>query len=47
MGVMSLGIGLGAEIKINANGDDENEALQALQKLLFTEELATEQLVFR
>ena len=47
MGVMSLGIGLGAEIKINANGDDENEALQALQKLLLTEELATEQLVFR
>ncbi|MGF6952333.1 phosphocarrier protein HPr [Neobacillus sp. B4I6] len=47
MGVMSLGIGLGAEIKINANGDDENEALQALQELLLTEELATEQLVFR
>jgi phosphocarrier protein HPr len=42
MGVMSLGIGLGAEIQINANGDDENEALHALQDLLLKEELATE-----
>lgn len=43
MGVMSLGIGLGAEIKISAKGIDEKEALRALQKLLFTEGLATEQ----
>jgi phosphocarrier protein HPr len=42
MGVMSLGIGLGAEIKINADGHDENEALHALQDLMLTEELATE-----
>jgi phosphocarrier protein HPr len=42
MGVMSLGIGLGAEIKISANGNDENEALHALQGLLFAEGLATE-----
>ncbi|MEH7081757.1 phosphocarrier protein HPr [Neobacillus drentensis] len=45
MGVMSLGIGLGAEIKISANGHDENEALQALEELLLTEELAMEHIV--
>jgi phosphocarrier protein HPr len=42
MGVMSLGIGLGAEIKISANGNDENEALHTLQGLLFAEGLAAE-----
>ncbi|MBT2729801.1 phosphocarrier protein HPr [Bacillus sp. ISL-75] len=42
MGVMSLGIVIGAEIKISANGNDENEALHALQGLLFAEGLATE-----
>ena len=42
MGVMSLGIGLGAEIRISANGNDENAALHALQKLLLKEELAAE-----
>jgi phosphocarrier protein HPr len=34
MGVMSLGIGQGAEIKISANGADEQEALNALAETL-------------
>ena len=42
MGVMSLAIGLGSEIKISAEGDDELEALHALQDLLITEQLAME-----
>ncbi|WP_404331762.1 phosphocarrier protein HPr [Mesobacillus maritimus] len=40
MGVMALGIGYGAEIKISAEGPDEQEALHGLQNLLFSEELA-------
>ncbi|SEM55573.1 phosphocarrier protein [Mesobacillus persicus] len=32
MGVMSLGIGQGAEIKVIAEGPDEQEALTALQE---------------
>ncbi|OEH94339.1 phosphocarrier protein HPr [Bacillus solimangrovi] len=31
MGVMSLGVGKDAVVKITANGDDENEALQAIE----------------
>jgi phosphocarrier protein HPr len=40
MGVMSLGIGQGAEIKIIAEGSDENEALQNLDETLTKEGLA-------
>lgn len=40
MGVMSLGIGKGAEIKIMIDGNDENEALAALQELMVKEALA-------
>ncbi|MBB6443659.1 phosphocarrier protein HPr [Bacillus benzoevorans] len=40
MGVMSLGIGKGAEIKIMIDGNDENEALTALQELMVKEGLA-------
>lgn len=40
MGVMSLGIGKGAEIKIMIEGNDENEALTALQELMEKEGLA-------
>lgn len=34
MGVMSLGIRQGAEINIIASGDDENEALEAIEQEL-------------
>lgn len=40
MGVMSLGIGKGAEIKIIVDGSDEQEALAALQQLMEKEGLA-------
>jgi len=40
MGVMSLGVGQGAEIKIAAEGNDANDALQALQDTLKKEGLA-------
>ncbi|WP_317978305.1 phosphocarrier protein HPr [Niallia endozanthoxylica] len=40
MGVMSLGIGQGAEIKVSVVGEDEQEALNALQNLLHKEGLA-------
>lgn len=40
MGIMSLGIGQGAKIKINANGEDEQEALNLLTDTLHKEELA-------
>jgi phosphocarrier protein HPr len=40
MGVMSLGIGKGAEIKIITEGGDEQEALQALDETLTKEGLA-------
>ena len=34
MGIMSLGIGQGAEIKIVASGSDENEALAAVTETI-------------
>jgi len=34
LGVMSLGIGLGAEFKISANGIDEQDALNELEAAL-------------
>jgi phosphocarrier protein HPr len=40
MGVMSLGVGQGAEIKIAAEGNDANDALQALEDTLKKEGLA-------
>lgn len=40
MGVMSLGIGKGADIKIIIDGNDEQEALQALQEVMEKEQLA-------
>jgi phosphocarrier protein HPr len=40
MGVMSLGIGKGAEIKISAEGKDEELALNSLQDTLNKELLA-------
>lgn len=40
MGVMSLGIGQGAEIKIIVEGTDEKEALQSLEETLTKEGLA-------
>jgi len=40
MGVMSLGIGKGAEIKISVEGPDEEAALQALQGIIEKEGLA-------
>lgn len=40
MGVMSLGIGFGAEIKIIAEGTDEQEALKGVEETLTKEGLA-------
>jgi phosphocarrier protein HPr len=40
MGVMSLGVGQGAEIKISAEGSDETEALNSLEEMLKKEGLA-------
>ena len=40
MGVMSLGIGKGAEITISAEGKDEQLALDSLQETLNKENLA-------
>ncbi|NMD71894.1 phosphocarrier protein HPr [Bacillus sp. DNRA2] len=40
MGVMSLGIGQGAEFKIIVDGSDEHEALQGLEETLTKEGLA-------
>lgn len=40
MGVMSLGIGKGAEITISAEGSDENDALKTLSDTLDREGLA-------
>lgn len=40
MGVMSLGIGQGADIKISAAGNDEAEALKSLEEVLKKEGLA-------
>jgi phosphocarrier protein HPr len=40
MGVMSLGIGQGADISINAEGSDSEEAIRSLGELLKKEGLA-------
>ncbi|HYK72110.1 MAG TPA: phosphocarrier protein HPr [Pseudoneobacillus sp.] len=40
MGVMSLGVGQGAEIKISAEGSDETEAVNSLEETLKKEGLA-------
>lgn len=40
MGVMSLGIGKGGEIKISADGSDEKEAIVSLEETLKKEGLA-------
>ncbi|OXS78403.1 phosphocarrier protein HPr [Domibacillus enclensis] len=40
MGVMSLGIGKGAEIVISADGNDEEAAINAIDTLLKSEGLA-------
>lgn len=40
MGVMSLGIGKGAEIVISVNGSDETAALESIETLLKSEGLA-------
>ena len=40
MGVMSLGIGKGAEIKITAEGSDEQNALNSIDELMKKEGLA-------
>ena len=40
LGVMSLGIGLGEEFKISAEGTDEQNALNALEEALTSEGLA-------
>jgi phosphocarrier protein HPr len=40
MGVMSLGIGQGGEIKISAEGSDADEALKGLEETLSKEGLA-------
>ncbi len=40
MGVMSLGVGQGADIKITAEGNDAQEALNSLEETLKKEGLA-------
>lgn len=40
MGVMSLGVGQGADIEITTDGDDEVEAMQAITETLHKEGLA-------
>jgi phosphocarrier protein len=40
MGVMSLGVGQGADIKISAEGSDANDALNSLEETLKKEGLA-------
>jgi phosphocarrier protein HPr len=40
MGVMSLGVGQGAEIKITAEGSDQAKALRSLEEALKNEGLA-------
>lgn len=40
MGVMSLGVGQGAEIKVSAEGSDSEEALKSLEETLTKEGLA-------
>ncbi len=38
MGMMSLGIAQGEKVSVSADGDDEKEAIEALQKYLTTKE---------
>ena len=40
MGVMSLGVGQGADVTISAEGDDEKEALVAIAETMSKEGLA-------
>lgn len=40
LGIMSLGIPSGAEIKVTASGEDENEAIQKVTEVLEKEGLA-------
>ncbi|MEH7377979.1 HPr family phosphocarrier protein, partial [Neobacillus drentensis] len=40
MGVMSLGVGQGADITISAEGNDANDALNSLEETLKKEGLA-------
>jgi phosphocarrier protein HPr len=40
MGVMSLGVGQGAEIKITAEGSDADDALRSLEETMTKEGLA-------
>lgn len=40
MGVMSLGVGQGADVTISAEGDDEKEAIEAIAETMTKEGLA-------
>jgi phosphocarrier protein HPr len=40
LGVMSLGLGLDAAFQLQADGSDEEEALQELEQILLKEKLA-------
>lgn len=39
MGVMSLGISKGVQVKVSANGSDEEAALEAVERAIKAEEL--------
>jgi phosphocarrier protein len=39
MGVMSLGIGKGTTITVSAEGDDEKEAIEAVERAIIAEQL--------
>ena len=40
MGVMSLGVGQGADVTITAEGDDEADAMKAIEETMTSENLA-------
>lgn len=40
MGVMSLGVGQGADVVISAEGEDEEEAMAAIQETMKNEGLS-------
>lgn len=40
MGVMSLGVGQGADVTITAEGDDEADAMKAIEETMASENLA-------
>ena len=40
MGVMSLGVGQGANVTITAEGDDEADAMKAIEETMASENLA-------